>query len=390
MQQTRSVLEQAEQLQDEIVALRRQLHAHPELSFAEFNTAQLLGRQLESLGYKVRTGVGKTGVVADIGSGTTIAIRAEMDAVPVDELNRAIYSSRVAGVSHACGHDANMACVVAAAKMLAALKPPGRIRIIMQPAAESAVDENGKTGTARMIEEGALDGVKAIITLHVDATLVSGRAGILLERAAVSTNSFTITLNGRDEADDKKARTDDLVLLSAQLIQDVYSRTNSLTEAGSELSINSISSSVEHSDRPPTRIVLDGTFRTAGKEPRDAMISQLESSCYSLQEEHRCTCKIEFSNPPPANANSPQIAETMMQVACDLLGTDNVAEVKRKTWTEDFAGFTEVVPGALMLLGVKIADQRRIAHSSTFDIDESVLYSGAAILAETACRLIES
>jgi len=155
-----SVLDQAKKLQPEIVDLRRHLHSEPELSFYEHKTAELAANKLDGLGYKVKRGVGKTGVTADIGTGTTVAIRADMDGLPIDEATQKAYSSKNKGVMHACGHDAHVSCALAAAKILSGEKQElnGRIRMLMQPAEEFG-DQEGKSGAYRMLEDDALAGV---------------------------------------------------------------------------------------------------------------------------------------------------------------------------------------------------------------------------------------
>ena len=153
MSSTSSVLEKAKKLQPQIVELRRYLHAHPELSFHEFETAKLSAEKLAQLGYSVKTGVGKTGVVADFGkndSGITIAVRADMDGLPIEETNKTAYLSKNNGVMHACGHDAHVSCGLAAAEILTGEETGGRIRMLMQPAEEFG-DAEGKSGAYRML-----------------------------------------------------------------------------------------------------------------------------------------------------------------------------------------------------------------------------------------------
>lgn len=157
-----SIIENARLMQDELVSFRRHLHAHPELSFCEYETARFVAEKLIALGFDVQTEIGKTGIIAERGLGTTIAIRCDMDALPIVELNRSVFASKVPGIMHACGHDAHVACTLGAAKLLSQLNLPGRVRIIFQPG-EEAKDETGVSGAARMIEFGALKDVKAII-----------------------------------------------------------------------------------------------------------------------------------------------------------------------------------------------------------------------------------
>ena len=388
MLNTHSVLNQAKELQEYAVSLRRQLHAHPELSFAEHQTAALVAERLQQLGYSVRKGVGGTGVTADLGQGTTVAIRAELDALPVPELNRSLYSSQVAGVSHACGHDANMACALTAARLLSEIRPGGRVRIIMQPAAEQAVDESGRTGTQAMIADGARQDVQAIIGVHVDTTLPAGKVGSLLEPDLVSTQSFEITMHSR-EGTKRPTESTDIILRASRLVQELYEKAGALDSTGTQpLTVNSIHSASVHGDGPGDSLVIQGVVRAASKESRSIITRALDRICAACNGDWN-DCSIAYAAAASPHASSREIAEIMRQSACELLGADCVLSLKRKTWTEDFAGFTEVVPGALMLLGAGIAGHRHIAHSPTFDIDESGLHVGAAVLAQAACRLLE-
>ncbi len=161
------MLERAKALDTEVVGLRRTVHRQPELGFQEFKTAALAADTLHSLGMRVQTGVGKTGVVGYLGDrGPTVAIRADMDALPIEELNEVPYKSEVPGVMHACGHDSHVAMALGAAMLLSQDDLPGQIRFLFQPSEEGA-DEEGKSGAARMVEEGALDDVDVVIALHV-------------------------------------------------------------------------------------------------------------------------------------------------------------------------------------------------------------------------------
>ncbi len=191
-----TVVEKARNLQSEIVELRRHLHENPELSFAEFETAGLVSKHLAGLGYAVKEKVGRTGVTADLGSGTTVAIRADMDALPIEEANSVSYRSKNEGVMHACGHDAHVGIAMACAKLLAADRPEGRVRMLMQPAEEFGDDE-GISGAPRMIEDGALEGVSAAIGLHVDSSLPAGKVGILAGPTMAAVDEFIVTIKGK-------------------------------------------------------------------------------------------------------------------------------------------------------------------------------------------------
>ena len=168
------MLARAKELKGELIRLRRAIHRHPELGFREVKTAALIAETLESLGIKVRTGVAKTGVIGYLGEGgPVLAIRADMDALPIQELNEVPYRSQVPGVMHACGHDAHVAVALGVAMLLKEMELEGEVRFLFQPS-EERVDEEGKSGAVRMVEEGAMEGVEAILALHVDSETESG------------------------------------------------------------------------------------------------------------------------------------------------------------------------------------------------------------------------
>lgn len=193
-----TILEEAQDLQSELIELRRNLHSYPELSFQEKRTTELIGKRLAACGFSLRS-LGDTGVVAEIGGGTKIiALRTEMDALPIAESNSVSYASRVPSVMHACGHDANISCIVGAARILARKlrrDPFAKLRIIAQPGGEYS-DDDGKTGASRAIEAGALEGVEVVLALHVDTTIKTGAAKIL---SVPSTSGFNREFN--DTAD---------------------------------------------------------------------------------------------------------------------------------------------------------------------------------------------
>ncbi len=382
MESTETIISKAQALQNETVALRRHLHRHPELSFQEEKTSQFVAEKLSALGYRVKTGIGKTGVIADLSEGKAVAIRAELDALSINENNRTAYSSDTAGVMHACGHDANMACVLTAAKLLALDKPAGNVRILMQPAAEESCDEEGKAGTVRMIEEGALDDVSCIIALHLDATIAPGKVGIIAEPPQVAADGYKITIQSGSGGDALQ-----IANIVAGKIYEIC-KHGEKENKGATIKLTSMQSSSSNADQPSEHVELQGSLTGKSKEVRRTLMNDLEQAC-QIARSMGAECSIEYRLLRHGPANSPEISELMRAISCEFLGKENVITVKRKTWTEDFASFTHVVPGALILLGGEIASNRRSHHSATFDIDESGLYLGAAILAETARRLMD-
>lgn len=387
--QDREFLKRAKELEPETVEMRRHLHAHPELSFHEFQTARLMEEKLSALGYETKTGVGKTGVLGNLGkSGPVIAIRADMDGLPIEEVNPNKYISQNHGAMHACGHDGHMACALTAAKMLAEKDLPGRLRMVMQPAEEFG-DEDDKSGAYRMLEDDALNGVSAIIGLHMDASLPAGKIGIIPGPIMAAGDAFTITVIGKGGHGAYPENTIDAVVLASQVvqaIQQIISRRVSALEPAI-ITIGSFHSSSTRGNVISESVTLEGTFRTFSQSVREHIMEELERAC-SLARALGGDYKIHYELGYPATVNNPDITAVMRRSAIDLIGEENVIAIKPKTWSEDFSMFAQKVPGAFMFLGAEMAGSTRSHHSATFDLDESGLYLGSAILSETARRLM--
>ena len=222
------MLAHARSLADELIRLRRDVHAHPELSFQELRTAALVADTLQEIGgIRVRTGIGKTGVIGDLGDegGPTIAIRADMDALPIIEAVNQPYTSTNVGVMHACGHDAHTAMLLGVAHLLrerfAADGLRGRVRFLFQPS-EEAWDREGKSGAPRMIDDGAMDGVDAVIALHVDSTLPLGQVTIRSGWASAAVDDFKASILGTGGHGAAPHEGTDTVFMLAAVINALY------------------------------------------------------------------------------------------------------------------------------------------------------------------------
>ena len=388
MSKTMTVLDQARDLQAEIVEVRRHIHSHPELSFEENATSEYAAAKLKELGYKVTTGVAKTGVVADRGTGKTVAIRADMDGLPIEESNNVAYKSQNVGVMHACGHDAHVSCALAAAKILSRETFAGRVRFLLQPAEENCDDE-GKSGARRMIEEGVMKDVSAVIGLHMDSTVPAGKVAIQSGPVMASVDMFELTIIGKGGHGAYPETTIDAVLLAShviQAVQQVVSRRIPAVEPA-VLTIGAIHSSSVRGNVISDTCRLHGTIRSFNPIIRQKLIDELERAC-GVARALGGDFKIEYEPGYPPTVNEPTVTDVMRQAAIDLIGEENVITVPLKTWGEDFSMLADEAPGAFMFLGGEIAGSRRSHHSPDFDIDESGLYIGSAILAETAKRLL--
>lgn len=385
-----SMLDRAKELQKQIVELRRYLHQHPELSFEETETAKLAADKLKELGFNTRQGVAKTGVVADLGSsGKTVAIRADMDGLPILENTKHGFSSTNKGVMHACGHDAHVSCGLATARLLSQMDNlPGKIRMLMQPAEEDT-DTEGKSGAFRMVEEGVMDGVSAVIGLHMDASLPAGKVAIMPGPVMAACDGFKLTIQGKGGHGAYPETTIDSVVIAAQIIsaiQQIISRRISALDPA-VITIGSIQSSSSRGNVISDSVVLLGTIRSFTETTRSKLRDELERAC-SLARAMGGNFTIEYELGYPPTVNDPKIAELMRKAACDLIGSENVVTLPLKTWSEDFSMLAQAAPGAFMFLGGEMTDYRRSHHSPDFDINEEGLYLGPAILAETALRLL--
>ncbi len=371
-----STIQSAKLIQEELVSMRRHLHAYPELNFAEHETSKFAAAKLEELGFDVRSKGGKTGLVADLGAGRNIiAIRCDMDALPIAELNRSIFTSKNPGVMHACGHDAHLACVLGAAQLLSQMSLPGKIRIIVQP----GDDADGKPGAATMIEAGALEGVTAILGLHVDGTVATNKVGIFVSPGLPTVQQFVINIKHTD-ADEAS----DTALAAANIVRSLYDLPT--TSGFDQLSIAVESLHCESPYKAGTGATIVGRVKTYKADVTQKVQEEIRKIAVSA----RSNAVVEFQEGPSETVNNATVTAVMHKAAVDLLGSNNVLSIKRKSWNYQFAMFTEHVPGAMMYLGAEIASSRRSHQSPTFDIDENCLYVGAAVLAETAIRLMNN
>ncbi|MDZ4836461.1 MAG: amidohydrolase [Candidatus Melainabacteria bacterium] len=374
-----TTLEQAKRMQAEIINIRRHVHAHPELNFKEFETSKFAAHRLQSLGFSVKTFSNHTGIVADYGTGNLmVAIRSDMDATALPELNRVGYASQNAGIMHACGHDAHLACALGAAEILTKMNVRGRIRIIIQP----GDDPDGKLGITTMMESGCLDGVDAVLGLHVDATMPSRKVGVVCGATVMSEQIFKI---GVEQNDQKPTVMLDIARMICALNE--LSLFSSSDVPIGEVILDSVRGhkiAVPDSSDSLMQGVISGTLKTFNDDIRNQAHEEIEKSIRNLNP----AATIEFGDNHVSAIESAKIVDALRGSALDLLGSSEVMDLKRRSWNSQFSLMTEHAPGAMMYLGAEITSSRRSHQSQTFDIDESCLHVGAAVLAETAMRII--
>jgi IAA-amino acid hydrolase len=391
-----TLLADARALAPELVAVRRDLHRHPELGFAELRTAGIAAQAMETLGFSVRTGVARTGVVADLvipGDGPTVALRADMDALPIHEENDHDFTSTVPGRMHACGHDAHVAGLLGAARLLAARAkagalPPGRVRFLFQPS-EEGMDAEGKSGGRRMVEEGAMAGVDAVVGLHVGAHVRAGT--VLLDPGPffAGADNIEIEIHGKSAHAARPHQGIDAILLAAHgitLAQQAVARGIAPDAAG-VVSLGTIRGGTAR-NIICDRVEIQGTLRYFDPAVRHALRTRVAEAFQSL-EGMGARVVVRFVDGYPPVRNDPAVTTRVRGVAAALLGAGALETLPPTMGAEDFSFLAQEAPGAYLWLGAALPDARE-HHHPRFDIDESVLPLGAAILAGSAMNLLST
>lgn len=378
------MLSNANAILPRLVEIRRRLHQYPELGFQEYQTADYIAGLLTSLGLKPRTGVGKTGVLADMGSGRPIvALRADMDALPIQEENDVPYASRNPGVMHACGHDVHMTALVGAAMLLRQHTLQGTVRLIFQPS-EEGQDDEGQSGAMRMVAEGVMDGASAVFGMHVDDEAYAGTAGVRSGPVMAAADAFRIVVRGQGSHGAYPHKGVDSILLAAQVVMalnHVVSRRISPLDSG-VISVGSIHGGAK-SNIIPAEVEIKGTVRSFKPEVRDALLAGIRRACEvarALGGDYELSVQEGY----PPTVNDPALTRLAQRVGHDLLG-DRFGDQPVEMGAEDFSIFAAKAPGCYLRLGVRGQGQPfRAIHTSRFDADESALAVGAALFAALA------
>ncbi|MGD2295018.1 MAG: amidohydrolase [Candidatus Aminicenantes bacterium] len=395
-------------VENKVISWRRDIHEHPELGNREYRTAKLVADHLRQLGLDVKTEVAYTGVVGLLRgkqAEPVVALRADMDALPVKELTdlpfaskvTTIYNGKEVPVMHACGHDAHTAILMGVAEVLAGVKDqiPGTVKFIFQPSEDSRPSgENG--GAGLMIKEGVLENPNpgAILGLHV-GPMEHGSIGYRSGSMMAGVNSFRIVVRGSQTHGAVPWAGVDPVVASSQIIlglQTIVSRQVDLTEAPAIVTVGSIHGGVQ-GNIIPDEVVLTGTIRSYGDETRADILKRVRSTAETIAESAGAKAEVWISDGLPSVVNDPGLTEMMAPVLERVAGKDKVVVIPRITGGEDFAYYQQHVPGLFFFLGINPvgADPAKAApnHSPYFYIEESALIVGVRALAHLAVFYLE-
>jgi amidohydrolase len=384
------MLAEAQAIKEQMVQWRRTIHQWPELGFDLQRTAGLVAQTLGELGVELRSGVGKTGVVAYLGDGDgpVIGVRADMDALPILEENAVPYASQTPGKMHACGHDSHTAMLLGVATLLSRRSFPGQVRLLFQPSEEGGYD-HGVSGAPRMMEDGALDGVDAVIALHVHGTVETGQVLVDDGTVGAAVDTFRADIRGRGGHGAYPHQTIDPIWLTSQVLNALYAIPSRRI---SPLQPSVVTVGVVRGGTVdnviPNSVHLEGTLRSFDSDVREQLVQDVERAM-AVVRAFGGDYDLHVERGYPPLYNNPIAAGWLRTVAGDLLGDANVATGNVSMGAEDFAYMTQRAPGAMFGLGVKAPGAApRYLHTPTFDLDEDALPIGAAILAETALRYV--
>lgn len=389
----------ARAVEPQVVTWRRDIHQHPELSNREFRTAALVAEHLRSLDMEVRTEVAHTGVVATLRGGRpgpVVALRADMDALPVTELvdlpfasrERAMYNGREVGVMHACGHDNHVAILMGVADVLASLRDdlPGTVKFIFQPAEEGA-PEGERGGAELMLEEGAFENPRpdVIFGLHVGP----GRVGRLTYRAGstmASADGLRIVVRGRQTHGAAPWGGVDPIVVASQIVlglQTVASRQLPVTLTPSIVTIGSIHGGVR-GNIIPDEVEMVGTIRTFDADVRRDIHRRIRRTAEQIAASAGASAEVSITRGYPVTVNDPDLTARMVPTLQRVAGDDPVEVQDLMTVAEDFSYFQQEVPGLFFFLGVTPEDQdpatAPVNHSPLFFADERALLTGVRAL----------
>ncbi len=375
-----------------LIALRRRIHEHPELAFEEHETARAVSDYLSALDLPHRTGVGKTGVVAMIeggGAGPTVGVRADMDALPIEEASGVPFASRVPGRMHACGHDVHTVIALGVAHVLAGARTtlPGRVKLIFQPAEETL------SGAAAMIADGVLDdpAMDAIIGFHNSPRLETGLLEYAEGTGHASSAAFDIVLRGRTGHAAHPHVGIDAIVGAAQLVtqlQTIVSREIAPT-LPAVVTIGQIAGGTAR-NVIADRVTIKGTART-----RDALVEKhveeaLRRMVAGVAASLRLEYEIDWVRQTPVTRYDPRVVARMVEAAREVVGADKVVNISELTMgSEDFAWFAERVPAAHLRIGSRIEGVDTAIHRADYQCNERAIGIGVRAVTRVVLRLLE-
>ncbi len=378
-----------------MVSIRRRIHQYPELAFEEYETSKLVAQTLKSLNLKVEAGIAKTGVVGIIegkakGKAKVVALRADMDALPIQEQTNLPYASKVPGKMHACGHDSHTAMVLGSAMILNELKEQfsGIVKFIFQPS-----EEKNPGGASLMIKDGVLDNprVDLIFGLHVRPDAEPGKVFIKEGPLMASSDEIYIKIKGKGGHGARPHFATDPIVIASEIVlalQKITSRFFDPIEPR-VLTIGSIHAGTA-TNIIPDEATISGTLRTMNEEWRKKAWKLIEKIARGIASTYGADCEVKISKGYPVLINDLEATKFAREKAIELFGKNKVFEARPVMGAEDFAYYLQKVPGCFIWLGAGSKNSKHDIHSSKFTINEEAMKFGSSILAYLAISALSN
>jgi amidohydrolase len=374
--------------QPQLVAVRRHLHAHPELAFAEFETTAFLEQRLRAAGLKPRRLATGTGLVCEVGTGEPVVVlRADIDALPLADLKDVPYASTREGLCHACGHDVHTTVLLGVAMALASLDGlPGRVRMIFQPAEETIPG-----GATQVVASGVLDGATRAFALHCDPSFAAGKIGLRTGSITAACDRIDVTLMGPGGHTARPQLTVDLVDALGRLITDVPALLSRQVDprAGMSLVWGAVNAGIA-ANAIPQRGQLRGTVRVLDREAWQGAEDLLRSLVERVSATTGAEVDVDYVRGVPPVVNDPRAVALLRSAALETVGSEHLVLSPQSMGGEDFGWFADVLPIALARLGTHGGGAALDLHRGTFDVDERAIGVGVRLLARTAMHAMEA
>jgi amidohydrolase len=372
---------------DQVVQLRRHLHANPELSYQEYNTVRFVAQQLRNMGIEPTEGIGGTGLIAEIkgknSQRKTIALRADMDALPIVEANDVPYKSKNSGVMHACGHDVHTSSLLGTAKILHEIRNEfeGTVRLLFQPG-----EEKNPGGASYMIRDGALENPRpsSIIGQHVLPTLPVGKVGFREGMYMASADEIYLKVIGKgghgaapDLAVDPVVIASHIIIALQQIISRNASPKQPTVQTFGKITAEGATNII------PDEVNIAGTFRAMNEEWRASGLKKIQKMAESIAEGMGGKCVVDISHGYPYLENNPELTRHIRQAAEEFVGKENVVDIDITLGAEDFSYYSQVIPASFYRIGTRNEAKgiTSYVHTPTFDIDEDALKISTGLMA---------
>ncbi len=401
----KTIIKLSDQVEKKVIEWRRHLHQNPELSNREFQTAKYIANHLRNLGISVQTGVAKTGVVGVLKGdkpGKVVALRADIDGLPVTERNELLfkstktttYNGKKTGIMHACGHDSHTAILMGVAEILSQMKSDihGTIKFIFQPA-EEGVPKGEEGGAELMVKEGVLKSpdVDAIFGLHIAAGLDAGKINYRSGGIMAAAQSYEINVKGKQAHGSRPWSSVDPIVASVQIInglQTIISRESELTKEGAVITVGMVNAGIRNNIIPEKATII-GTIRTLDYEMQDFINKRMKEMVPDIAKAFRAEATIEIDKGYPITFNHLELTSKMLPTLERMASKENVSEINAITGAEDFSFFQQKVPGLYFFLGGKPLDVEPGGvldghHTPEFYLEESGFVLGVKALSALA------